>query len=283
MTAQLSKLERRLETRLRGIKAKLDRAESLQQLVQRRGDAWVSDKSTWAIIPDPQPEKRRIIVSLELVREAPIELSILLDEVIHHLSSVLDHLATYLVVWSHGPEGRAEWPTVRTATQWETEIDIPRGGPLAGAVPLVREFVRCQQPFAAGVDPEDDALIQLRVLWNSYKHRMLSPIRIQARDESAFPDLFHPNPVLEPTRFKWLLRPTAADELQLGSARKLALMEFSPDEPFPRVIMRGEIPLKVFVGTGDGNGAGSLWDDLARIRDLVGQAAAKFPPQNPAR
>jgi hypothetical protein len=269
-----------LDARLRGIAAKLDRAEALHQLVQRRGDAWVSDESSWEIIPDPQPEKRRIIVSLRLVREAPIELSILLDEVVHHLSSALDHLATYLVVWSRSPEGRAEWPTVRTAAQWETNIDIPRGGPLAGADPSVRDFIKCQQPFSTGIDPEHDSLIQLRALWNSYKHRTLSPIRIQARDEPAFPDLFHPTPELEPTRFKWLLRPTAADELRRGSARKLALMEFSPDDPFPRVIMRGEIPLKVFVGTGDGNGAGSLWDDLARIRDLVGQAEAKFPPQN---
>lgn len=272
-----------LETRLRGITAKLDRAETLHQLAQRRGDAWVSDESSWEIIPDPQPEKRRIIVSLRLVAEAPIELSILLDEVVHHLSSALDHLATYLVLWSRGPEGRAEWPTVRTAEQWETDIDIPCGGPLAGASPSVRDFVRCQQPFATGVDPDHDSLIQLRDLWNAYKHRMLSPIRIQAKGEPVFSELFHPTPEIEPVHFKWLLRPTAADELQRGAARKLALMEFSPDDPFPKVIMGGEIPLKVFVGSGDGTGAGSLWGDLARIRDIVTQAAAKFPPENPTR
>ncbi|HEY2054580.1 MAG TPA: hypothetical protein VGH14_11655 [Solirubrobacterales bacterium] len=269
-----------LEARLRGITAKLDRAETLHQLVQRRGDAWVSDERSWEIIPDPKPEKRRIIVSLRLVREAPIELSILLDEVVHHLSSALDLLATYLVLWSRGPEGRAEWPTVRTAEQWETDIDIPCGGPLAGADPSVRDFVRCHQPFSTGVDPDHDSLILLRDLWNAYKHRTLSPIRIQAKGEAAFSDLFHPTTEIEPTHFKWLLRPTAADELQRGSARKLALMEFSPDDPFPKVIMRGEIPLKVFVGSGDGTGGGSLWDDLARIRNIVRQATDKFPPQN---
>jgi hypothetical protein len=262
------------------MRAKLDRAETLQQLLQRRGDAWVSDESSWEIIPDPQPEKRRIIVSVRLVREAPAELSILVDEVVHHLSSTLDHLATYLVVWSGGPEGRAGWPTVRTAKQWGAEIDIPRGGPLAGAGSEVRDFVRSQQPFSTGIEPDHDPLFRLRLLWNAYKHRMLSPIRIQVKGESAFPELFHPTPELEPTRFKWLLRPTAADDLQRGSVRKLALMEFPPDSPFPRVIMRGQIPLSVFVGDGDGDGVGRLWDDLDRIRGLVEQAAARFPPQN---
>lgn len=275
-------LEDLLKTRLRGMRAKLDRAETLQQLVQRRGDAWVSDESSWEIVPDAQPEKRRIIVSLRLVHEAPVELSIILDEVVHHLASTLDHLATYLVVWSRSPEGRAEWPAIRTTKQWESEIDVPRGGPLAGADPSVRAFVRSQQPFSTGVDPNRDPLVQLRDLWNAYKHRMLSPIRIQAKGEPAFSDLFHPTPEIEPTSFKWLLRPTAADELQRGATRKLALMEFSPDDPFPRVIMRGEIPLTVFVGGGDGEGAGGLWDDLARIRAVVDQATAQFPPQKVA-
>jgi hypothetical protein len=115
----------------------------------------------------------------------------------------------------------------------------------------------------------------LDYLWNAYKHRVLNPIHVVAVPAGAWNDLFHPTPDIEPVEFKWVLEPR--HRLELGAERTLAVLVFPKDQPFPEVEMKGEIPVKPFVGDGDPDGRG-LDQDLALVRQIVAEAVERFPP-----
>lgn len=272
--------------RIEGIGLKLSRAEKHLAFIESRGMAWVTKKESWRFTSDFKDRERRYIVSMGLAEPPPPILTLKIDEAVHHLRSALDHLASYLVEWSDGQEGRAAWPVTKSRYEWERRVakrrrwfEIwrkERGGPLAGASPDVRAFIERHQPYRRSSDARSDALFTLNDLWNAEKHRVLNPIRVVGSDDfGEWSDLFHPSPNIKPIRFNWLARPR--DEFKLGAEVKLAVFEFPKSEPLPKVKMDGQIPVQVLVG--DGKAGGSLADDLALIREIVAEALRLFPPK----
>lgn len=272
-----------MEERLNGIQAKLDRADKHLADIQERGVAWVSKEESWKFPSKVNEGERRIVVSLRLIKPAPPVLALMTDEVVHHLRSSLDHLASYLVERGGGEVGRAAWPIVGSRFRWDRVVERRRrrweiwrkkgGGPLGGTTPEMRAFVESKQPYHGPGKARDDPLFELNDLWNAYKHRVLNPIQVRAVPGGSWSDLFHPTPEIEPVEFKWVLKPR--DKLELGTAHTLAVLVFPKDQPLPKVEMKGEIPVKPFIGDGQPDGRG-LADDL--IRAIVAEAVERFPP-----
>jgi hypothetical protein len=85
----------------------------------------VSKHETWEFPRQINERQRRYVVSMRLVKPAPPILALMVDAVIHHLRSSLDHLANYLVEWSGGEVGRAAWPVMRSRCQWARQVETP--------------------------------------------------------------------------------------------------------------------------------------------------------------
>lgn len=277
----------RLNERLSGIELKLDRAEQHLIQIQDRGTAWVSKEETWEFSAEIDEGKRRYLVSMRLVKPVPPILPLMVDEVIHHLRSSLDHLASYLVEWSGSRVGRAAWPITTSHFQWAREVERRQrrweiwrkkgGGPLAGADPAVGAFIEREQPYNRSEKARDDPLFDLNELWNAEKHRILNPIRVYGVPEGSWRSLFHPTPEMEPVSFNWILNPR--DELKPDTERLLAVLTFPQSQPLPKVEMKGKMPAKVLLGDSkDGRGRGNLDDDLALVRRIVADAIEQFPP-----
>jgi hypothetical protein len=274
-----------MKERLDGIEAKLDRAQKHLDYIQERGSAWVAEDKSWEFFAKVDQGKRRYVVSIRLVEPAPPVLALMTDEVVHHLRSSLDHLASYLVEWSGGQVGRAAWPIFGSRFRWEHEVKRrrrrwevwrkKRGGPLVGATPEVRAFVESKQPYHDTGKAREQPLFDLNNLWNAYKHRVLNPIHVVAVPAGPWRDLFHPTPDIEPIEFSWVLKPR--DKLEMGTKRTLAVLVFPKSQPLPKLEMKGEIPVKPFIGDGEPQGQG-LSDDLDLIRAIVAEAVKRFPP-----
>jgi hypothetical protein len=281
----MERKRRHLNERLSGIELKLDRAEQHLVDIQERGMAWVSKQESWKFSSQVNQGERRYVVSMRLAKPIPPVLPLMVDEVVHHLRSSLDHLASYLVEWSGGQVGRAAWPIVNSRFQWEREVERRKrrwqvwrkkgGGPLAGATPAVRAFIEREQPYNRSEKTGDDPLVDLNELWNAEKHRILNPIRVYAVPEGSWRDLFHPSPEIEPVSFKWVLKPR--DELKLGTERTLAVLVFPKSQLLPDMEMKGKMPAKVLLGDTE-DGRGSLHEDFDLIRRIVTEAVERFPP-----
>jgi hypothetical protein len=138
----------------------------------------------------------------------------------------------------------------------------------------VRAFIEGKQPYKGPGQARDDPLFDLNELWNAEKHRILNPIQVYAVPAATWRSLFQPTPDIEPVKFKWVIKP--GDELKLGTARTLAVIEFPQSVPLPKVKMQGEIPAKVLVGDNK-RGGSALQEDLDLIRGIVSEAKALFP------
>jgi hypothetical protein len=227
--------------RLQGIEAKLDRAAEHLEMVQELGHAWISSDESWDFSSEVAEEKRRYIVSMRLVRPVPASVLLAVDEAVHHLRSSLDHLAGYLVEWSGGQVGRAEWPFARSRFHWQRQVErrVSRwqiwrrtgGAPLSGASPAVRKFVEGRQAFAVSGASAGASLAELDRLWNVSKHRIVNPVEVTAAPDGEWGELFAVSPEIAPVEFRWLLR--ERDRFLPGVDRRLAILVFPMDGPLP--------------------------------------------------
>ncbi len=276
-----------MDERLQGIDLKLDRAEKHLEDIQTDFSAWISEEKTRDFPTEIDEGKGRYIVALRLMEPVPPVFALMADEVIHHLRSSLDHLASYLVDWSGGQEGRAAWPLLSSRCKWMREVERRKrigqvwrkkgGGPLAGASAEVRAFVEGKQPYKGPGKARDHPLVSLNKLWNIEKHRILNPIPVYAAPPASWRSLFKVEGDVEPVEFAWLLRPN--DELKLGTPTLLARLHFPPVPDLPKVKMDGKIPVEIAVGDGKGERT-SLNEDLILIRQIVAEARNLFPPRS---
>lgn len=275
-----------MDERLEGIQWKLDRAEKHLDEIEARGLAWVTVEETWGFRSQVNERERRYIVLIWLAEPPPPVLALMVDEVIHHLRSALDHLACYLVEWSGGQVGRSAWPIVRSEYQWERTIAQrrrrwqfwrkQRGGELAGATDEVRTFVQGKQPYKRPGKTRNDPLLSLNDLWNTEKHRVINAIHARLKPSGDMRELFVTIPDIDPSSFRWVIN--AKHELKLGAEQVLAVIEFPKSAPLPKVKVKGKIPADVLVGDGDGEGQ-TLREDLALVRSIVAEATSQFPPE----
>ena len=154
-------------TTLDGVDAKLGRAlEHLLRLDDQMHEYLDSDPI--GVQRQLQKDANTSVFALVVERPPPLELAVLVGEVVHQLRSALDHVANQLVrAAGNTPTRRTAFPVLLRPPDQEFKID---GGVDPAALAAVSSF----QPYRRGVEPEGHPLAMLNELWNRDKHRNLS-------------------------------------------------------------------------------------------------------------
>jgi hypothetical protein len=271
-------------SRVDGIEAKLNRAEQQIGVLKESTHTWST--RACALEPEVNEGKRRYIWTFVLYEPIPPTPAVISDEIIHHLRSVLDHLASHLVESCGGQPGRAAWPFEGSHWGWRRNVERRQhpwqlwrkggGGPLAG-IPRgspVWTFIESTQPHKSGRKARDDLLFGLNDAWNANKHRILNALWFEAKPEGDPIDLFEVTPAIEPVESRWIIGP--GDLLHHGT--KIAIFYFPETSPLPEMQVRAEL-LPVQIAMGDGKGPEhNLEKTLEVIRGLVASGIALAPP-----
>jgi hypothetical protein len=273
-----------MESRLAGIKAKLDRAEQQIQWGNTFPAAWTAAKEPWALKPEIDEGKRRYIYTFWELEQIPPVFPVICDEIIHHLRSVLDHLACHLVEACGGKETNSTaWPIKGSAWKWRCDVERRRkpwqvwrkegGGPLAG-IPIgspIWTFIEDAQPYSGGGKARDDPLFALDKTWNANKHRVLNARVLYFFPEGDPLDLFDVEPFIEPVESRWLF----GGKREAEDGAPTALFRFPEDRPLPKMRVKVDAEISFEIGIGDGKGPSVNFEKtLGLIRDLVAKGAA---------
>jgi hypothetical protein len=154
---------------------KLDRANSHLNLLKGEIESWLQHRP-YEISLDKDPETLEEICRIHIVRQPPMEWSILVGEIIYSLRSSLDH-AVYALSGLGGkaPPKGTEFPIFRDEPAFR---NTKRPGGLwkaRGLSPAAVEVVDSVQPFRqGGGEPERHILWVLQELCNADKHRSLN-------------------------------------------------------------------------------------------------------------
>jgi hypothetical protein len=269
--------------RLDGIDAKLNRAEQQIGALKRFPETWTTREQPYAFQPDIDEGKRRYIWVLDVRKPIPPLPAVISDEIIHHLRSVLDHLASHLVERFGGDPGHGAWPIEGSRWGWERNVERrqhwwqvwrqKRGGPL-GPIPrgsAIWTFIESTQPYKSGGKARDDVLFGLNENWNHNKHRILNPLTVEAAPEGDPINMFHVRPAIEPIESRWIMR--RGDKLDHGA--KIAIFRFPDDVPLPTMEVKMNLQFPVQVAMGDEKGpTHDLEETLERVRSIVARAKA---------
>jgi hypothetical protein len=271
-------------SRLDGIQAKLDRAEEQIGALKDFPSAWASREKPYEFTPEIDEGKRRYIWSLVVRKPIPPTAAVIGDEIVHHLRSVLDHLAGYLVESCGDQPTRATgWPFQTSRWGWKRKVERRqrpwqlwregRRGPLPG-IPrdgAIWAFIESTQLHKSGRKARDDLLYALNESWNANKHRILNDLWLEAEPEGDPLDLFDVVPDIEPVESRWIIKP--GDELKTGTT--IAIFHFPQSAPLPymQVKMNAQFRTQIVLGNPDDPGH-NIDETLKIIRSLVSRATA---------
>lgn len=270
-----------LANQLVGVKAKLDRAEELLNTLDAEWDQWRDDAEPWGATYEVGDNFKRIIFVFQINQTPPPRFSVVIGEIVHDLRSSLDHLASYLVeINSSKPTLTTAWPIEPSSWAWAHKVERRSrpwqlwrkkgGGPLKG-IPRNSDgwtLIHSAQPYIRSDKARHDPLWTLHQLWNTDKHRTLTPMPVYPSPDFVLDSFIFP-PGIVPNRQK-LLAPIGRP---LKHGTKLAIFEFA--QPLPTMQM--QINLKVDIALGDektDRNGGRIRDTLQIIRDLHAEVAA---------
>lgn len=127
-----------------------------------------------------QPDGQTSVFALKVTVKPPVELAVLVGEVVYQLRSALDHIANQLVRSAgNSPTKRTTFPVLTTCP--EKPITI-HGGVNPTALAIIEEL----QPYQRQHQPGKHPLAVLNELWNTDKHRNLSLTTTMLADSRIF-------------------------------------------------------------------------------------------------
>lgn len=117
-----------------------------------------------------EPERGEYVIRYRVIEPPPPRLSVLIGDVVHNLSSTLEHLAWQLVIAS----GNDPIERVTGFPIFESQPNYAKLAPamVQGIKPEFVTEIERLQPYNRE-PPESDPLAVLRYLWNRDKHRLL--------------------------------------------------------------------------------------------------------------
>lgn len=151
--------------------AKLRRARDHLNALHEAAKAFAqSDPYGFTIKPDS--ESGWDVVYVQVRREPPIELGVVLGDFLHNLRSALDNLAWQLVLLNGGnPTGRTAFPIFTSPDDFEA-----RGRPrLKGMSAAHLQVIEDLQPYPGRNGPRILALEVVNALANIDRHRIVNP------------------------------------------------------------------------------------------------------------
>ncbi|WDF35065.1 hypothetical protein PTW37_16300 (plasmid) [Arthrobacter agilis] len=163
--------------------------------LKRAQDHYLSFGQTWAEYLETRPHKLDpvteaggvVVVRLRRLRPLPIELSIVLGELLYELRAALDNClyAVAVLVSGQNPPpsaGRLEWPIRITSDEWKSQSkryqDLP---------PLIVECLELIQPYNAKV-PSWNSLAILHELARIDRHRSPHGLGLYVAERHLFVD-----------------------------------------------------------------------------------------------
>jgi len=261
--------------RLRGIDAKLDRADKQLEGLQAEWHAFLNrDQPAHGVLFKHNAEASFYLPTFQVYEEPPLELSVICGEIIYNLRSALDHLAAELVE-AHGsrPIRRVAFPISLDETDWIRRVHFPKnaaGKPVRGllhGLPKTSDawaYIQATQPYQRGNKAADHPLAELNQLSNRDKHRVVGTLYV-------YPGL----DVL--SMFGWNSRAWFVSGLAkvdpgtpLKHDTELAWFHFQPGGPDPSMRVKRNIPYDIAFGDieDDLNREGSLADLIACVRRI---------------
>jgi hypothetical protein len=271
--------------RLDGIDAKLDRAQQQIRALTGFPGTWTAREKPYGLRPEIDEGKRRYLWTLDVRKPFPPETAVVGDEIIHHLCSVLDHLAAHLVKASGGePSLATAWPIVDSEWKWKREIEARQrpwqrwrrkqgSGKLRG-IPVgspIWALIENAQPYKSGRKAGEHPLFAIHQAWNANKHRILHKLWLEAMPEGEPSDLFDVEPDVEPIEARWIMEPGH----KLYDGAEVAIFRFPLDAPIPAMKVKMDCKIPAQIAMGDDKGPPLPLDEtLKTIRNLVTQAKA---------
>jgi hypothetical protein len=223
-----------------GIAEKLKRADQNIADLNSKIDAFIQG-GKYPIIPDPGSESWKEVLDYHKAKPIPLLFSVLAGEIVHHLRSCLDH-----VVWHFSDsvqrgecQNVIEFPIFSDEPMKKDKLALYARKVQAISNTNVLALIKNMQPYAAGPDTLNGALLILHNMDRFDKHRELviitSSISVEfgpgLDDARRKANLFNQGK-LPPT--EWMALSRALND-NIKAAPSIAFMEFGEYSPYPVV------------------------------------------------
>jgi hypothetical protein len=185
---------------LDGCFAKLDRADEQIISLGEENRAFVEDRRLFEPLPIQQ-ERDWHVGRVRVLERPTLRWGVVLGEIVHNLTSCLDHLVWQLVLRNgETPTQRNQFPTCDTEETWEDQLRRHR---LDGVARDDVDTIRAAEPFTRS-DDKGQHLSLLRDLSSIDKHRVVLPglaVLIEDKPMEAQVELDPPTSTLMEVRY----------------------------------------------------------------------------------
>ena len=162
-----------------GLLIKLHRAEHHLKELSDLVEKFIAS-GPYEIITELNAQGTHRIFSVRLLKDVPLEIPVMIGDVLHNLRSSLDHLACHLVEIGPGPRAkRVYFPIFQSVVDYEAGKISKIGGITRQAM----DAVDTVQPYKLG---NGWPLWNLQVMNNQDKHRLLIPAWISVIGRSLY-------------------------------------------------------------------------------------------------
>lgn len=157
------------------------------QRLEREGRRWLKPHP-YRVYSELDAEGRNKLIKVEILRDPPAELGLIIGDCLHNLRSALDNLAYDLarshrgVPLSKSVARESQFPIFKDCDQF-----LDKGmDQIRGIAPVCKTIIKGLQPYYRGEKFAYHRLWMLRELSNSDKHRVLHPTLLLPQAASMF-------------------------------------------------------------------------------------------------
>lgn len=249
---------------LAGVRAKLDRADAHLKSLQEEVATFL-DSETYGVRHHFHPDGRHYTLSVQIKREPPLLLSVLVGDLVHNLRSALDHLAWQLVLANGGTPTRATQFPIFTSDPASGDPLRKWTGSIEGMASPIGQAIRAIQPYHAGNRANLHSLAVLAALSNQDKHRL--PVARTAaivKPDTSKSGLLPVRDVV----VKWAGIVTGKP---LVDGDHIAHADIRITGPQPQIELKGQLPVEIAFGDRH-----TRLDGLVDLRDHTCNLVALF-------
>lgn len=258
---------------LAGVRAKLDRAETHLKALQDEAAVFL-DSDAYGVREHFHPDGRHYSLSIEVRREPPLILSVILGDFIHNLRSALDHLAWQLVLANDGTPTKATQFPIFTSPPVSGDALRKWTGNVEGMTAPVIDEIRGIQPHTAGNQAHLHSLAILASLSNEDKHRLpVACVAAIAKHDPGKVGLM----AVRDIEIKWA---GIATGKPLVHGDHIAWADVRTTGPQPEIEMKGKLPVEIAFGDAQARLDG-LVDICRQVRSIVPLMEAVAFPEPP--
>lgn len=255
-----------------GVRAKLDRAEDHFAALTAQVSAFLDDEP-YGVKEHLDAETGGYSLSIEIRKEPPPLLSVIVGDLVHNLRSALDHLAWQLVL-ANGktPTGSTQFPIF--SQQPASDSELRRwSARVKGMSPEVVEQIAAIQPYTVGDNARAYGLAILNAFSNGDKHKLpLACVAAIAKHDSGTAGV-------AAVRDVEIVEAHIATGQPLSDGDFIAWGRVNVTGPRPQTEVRGKHPVEMAFGDRHARleGLGELCAHTRAVVALISQAGGLTP------